>query len=137
MRLYILLLFKRFFIVLVSFFNIVLLLLHCFNVIILYCYGQFLGFEFYINEYSFQMYAGACRNSLYQPSAMAKFAKNPPVPLVERYYQCVMKPYDAFFNALGLSLGNAEVYCAAAFGVVMAALMTFLLGTGRSTTVVY
>lgn len=69
-----------------------------------------IGTKFYFNEFQNQLFAGACRNSLANPSTIKRIQKNPPVPLVEKYFECVMLPYDAFFNALGLSLGNAFLY---------------------------
>lgn len=33
----------------------------------------------------------------------------PPLELTERYYQCVMTQYESAFQALGLSMGNADL----------------------------
>ncbi len=72
------------------------------------------------------MFAGACRDSLTNPIAAQHLRKIPPLPLVERYYECVLKPYDAFFNALGLSLGNADIYTKWGFGKFLIFFISFL-----------
>jgi hypothetical protein len=36
----------------------------------------------------------------------------PPLELTERYYQCVMTQYSSIFEALGLSIGNADLFVA-------------------------
>ncbi len=73
------------------------------------------GPDYYMNSHNYQLFAGACRNSLSNSITLASLSKASPEPLVQTYYECTMKPYDSFFNALGLSLGNSDVYAKFAF----------------------
>jgi len=66
-----------------------------------------------MNDYLLQLVSGACTNSLYTPGFTQQTKNKPPEPLVERYYVCVLGPYEAAFKALGLSAGNTHV----AFGI--------------------
>jgi len=84
------------------------------------------GFGFNTNPQNYPLFAGACRNSLYNSVAMKGLAENSPQPLVETYYECKLLPYDSFFNALGLSLGNADVYAKLAFFIFMFLFLYFL-----------
>jgi hypothetical protein len=74
-----------------------------------------LGPDFFMNDHNYQIFAGACRNSLFNNITLTAISKSSPEPLTQTYYECVLLPYDSFFNALGLSLGNADVYAKFAF----------------------
>jgi len=84
------------------------------------------GPDYYVNPHNYQLFAGACRNSLYNSVTMTGLAQKSPQPLVETYYECTMRPYDSFFNALGLSLGNADVYTKFSFFGFMLLFMYYL-----------
>jgi hypothetical protein len=57
---------------------------------------------------------------------IGQVARQPPQPLIQIYYQCVLRPYDSFYQALGLSLGNSDVYTAVGFFVCMFMFMMYL-----------
>lgn len=63
----------------------------------------------------YPLFAGACRNSVFNSTSFLSLTQKTPEPLVQQYYECTLKPYDSFFAALGLSLGNADVYAKWAF----------------------
>ena len=73
----------------------------------------------YINEYGSEVKQGSCANSFYD-AGFDNVAGTPPLALTERYYECTLTVFDAGFEALGLSLGNAEVF--------VMILMTFICG---------
>lgn len=77
----------------------------CFLIVI----NQF-GKNFYINSDKYQLFAGACRNSIYYEDAYKKAIQHPPTKLIQEYYSCLPYLYDNIFNSFGLSLGNAEIY---------------------------
>jgi hypothetical protein len=78
------------------------------------------GPGYYINSHNYQLFAGACRNSVYNSITFAQIAKSVPQPLVQDYVQCTLKPWDSFYQALGLASGNADIYARWAFYVLMA-----------------
>lgn len=84
------------------------------------------GPGFYINSHNYQLFAGACRDSVYNSLTISQVARSPPQPLIQIYYQCVLRPYDSFYQALGLSLGNSDVYTAFVFFGCMAVFMVYL-----------
>lgn len=88
-------------------------------------FNQF-GPDYYVNPHNYQLFAGACRNSLYNSLAIKSLGEVSPAPLIERYYECTLEPYDSFFNALGLSLGNSDIYARWSFFVFMFFFVLFL-----------
>ena len=60
-----------------------------------------------INVDKAQLYDGACADPVTSPY-FENFADNPWGDLIEAYYQCVMFPTDAFFNALGIASGTVD-----------------------------
>jgi hypothetical protein len=91
------------------------------------------GPNYYITSNNYQIFAGACRNSLWVEQAF-KGAKKPPSDLVEVYYECVLEPYDAAFNAVGLSLGNADLISRYFFFVVMTVFVGLMVHYGGFET---
>jgi len=89
-------------------------------------YGQD---SYFTNPQNTQLFAGACRNSLYLDSAFKLVATIPPTPLVQTYYSCTLIAYDSFFAALGLSLGNADIYARAFLFLVMSIFISYRLCT--------
>jgi len=87
------------------------------------------GSSFYTNPQNTQLFAGACRNSLYVDEAFKLVTSTPPTPLVQTYFSCTLKPYESFFNALGLSLGNADIYARASFFMFMLIFISYRLLT--------
>jgi hypothetical protein len=61
-----------------------------------------------INHYNLKLDSGSCDNTLIRGDTFDNL-KEPPLALTERYYECTMPVYDAIFEALGLSIGNAEI----------------------------
>lgn len=94
------------------------------------------GPNFYITSNNYQLFAGACRNSLYVSQAFQGEGaiKNSPEDLIETFFECVLKPYDAAFNAVGLSLGNADLYSRYFFFVVMGVLVGSMVYFGGFET---
>ena len=91
------------------------------------------GPNYYITSNNYQIFAGACRNSLWVEQAF-KGAKKPPSDLVEVYYECVLEPYDSAFNAIGLSLGNADLLSRYFFFVVMIVFVGLMVHYGGFDT---
>lgn len=81
-----------------------------------------------INEYMLQITSGTCKNSLYS-AGFSQLSDTPPLPLIERYYACVLSRFDSAFQALGLALGNTQLAIAvlafAAFWVLSMFLRLF------------
>jgi hypothetical protein len=49
-------------------------------------------------------------NLLPNVDAFNQLEKVPPLELTERYFQCVMTQSESAFEALGISMGNAELF---------------------------
>ena len=94
------------------------------------------GPNFYITSNNYQLFAGACRNSLYVSQAFqgSGAVTKSPEALIQTFFECVLHPYDAAFNAVGLSLGNADLYSRYFFFTVMGALIGFMVYSGRFQT---
>jgi len=84
-----------------------------------------------VNPHHYQIFAGACRNSLYVSTAFRTIRNRPPVTLVQLYYTCTLSGYDAFFQAYGLSGGNAVLYATVSFTAFMAFLVAGLFFTNQ------
>lgn len=54
-------------------------------------------------------------NSMYYPSVFEFIVKNPPVQLIENYYDCVYSPFKAFYLSAGVTASNTTL----AVGVFM------------------
>jgi hypothetical protein len=78
-----------------------------------------------INKYQYQLEHGSCKAA---PSNLETLTVAP-VPLTERYYQCTLTEFDAVFEAVGLSVGNAEVIV----GLGMFLIMFFISMCLRTT----
>jgi hypothetical protein len=79
------------------------------------------GTGYYINSHNYQLFAGACRNSVYNAVTFKGITRVVPQPLVQEYVQCTLHPWDSFYQALGFASGNADIYTRWAFYLLMAA----------------
>jgi hypothetical protein len=77
------------------------------------------GPGYYINSHNYQLFAGACRNSLYNAVTFKGITRVVPQPLVQTYVQGTLKPWDSFYQALGFASGNADIYTRWAFYLLM------------------
>ncbi len=61
-----------------------------------------LHIDFYstVNEYAFEVNEPACANTVYRDS-MQELVNKKPLELTERYFECVLTPWNAMFQALG------------------------------------
>jgi len=64
-----------------------------------------------MNFYAFKPEHRSCASNLLpNVDAFNQLKAAPPLDLTERYFQCVMTPYESAFEALGLSMGNADLF---------------------------
>ena len=63
----------------------------------------------YVNSYKFELFAGHCYDSI-SSSNFLMLGKAPPTPLTEPYYRCTSPPWSALFNALGIAMGNMDLF---------------------------
>jgi len=74
----------------------------------------------FINYYAFKPSGRSCTSNLIPNlDAFNLLKRAPPIELTERYYECVMTPYDSAFEALGLSMGNADLFTATGTMVIL------------------
>mmetsp|Transcript_23089 Transcript_23089/g.33818 ORF Transcript_23089/g.33818 Transcript_23089/m.33818 type:complete len:840 (-) Transcript_23089:259-2778(-) len=76
-----------------------------------YCnIAMFNSFDFnnhYVSSYYYNIIDGACRDSFnIAEDDWEQLRNNPPVGLVERYYECVATPLQAIFVSIGVAAGN-------------------------------
>jgi hypothetical protein len=78
---------------------------NCFMVV----YNIYDNNDYEINYDHYELYAGACRNSV--SFANGLFATEPVLPtaLTESFYECVHKAHESAFIAIGLSYVNADL----------------------------
>ena len=73
-----------------------------------------------INYYAAKPLHRSCSANLLQDvGSFEQLKSSAPLPLTERYYQCVMTRYGSMFEALGLSMGNADLIVAVCSMVVL------------------
>ena len=63
--------------------------------------------SYFINDDFYQLKYGSCNKSFLTPN-WANVVYTPPVPLVENYKKCVKQDSQAFFDSLGVAVGNAS-----------------------------
>lgn len=51
-----------------------------------------------------------CIDSFSQPLALSGLARNPPVPLIQNYFECRLRTTSAFQQAIGIASGSASLY---------------------------
>jgi hypothetical protein len=76
-------------------------------------YGDLI-FDQSLTEYMFLVQDGSCSSSgqeqfMINPVNFDSIISNPPVEIVESYYECTMTPYDSMFNAIGVAGGNIGI----------------------------
>jgi hypothetical protein len=82
-----------------------------------------------LNFYAFKPAHRSCSsNILPKPLTFGGLQQAPPLELTERYYQCVMTQYDSAFEALGLSMGNADLFTALGTLIVLMLVSGWLRG---------
>lgn len=92
------------------------------------------GPGYYITQSNYQLFAGSCRNSLFVKESFEGARNLPPQSLIQTYYECTLTPYDSVFNAVGLSLGNADLYSRYFFFIVMGIVVTLMVIFGGFET---
>ena len=79
------------------------------SVYIVNSYGDSV-FDKAMTPYMFLIPNGACSAQFtVSQAAFDNIIHNPPTPIVEDYYECVLKPTDALINAAGIASGNMSV----------------------------
>ena len=59
-----------------------------------------------------------CIDTITQPNAMKKLSSKPPVPLVEKYYQCHLPLASAVEAAIGVAASQASLYAFVAISII-------------------
>jgi hypothetical protein len=73
------------------------------------------GFDYSINDFYYQFRDSSCTSSIVHPQAVAKINITQPERLTQVFYNCYMRPWDAFFQAAGLASANTQLYMGFAF----------------------
>jgi hypothetical protein len=82
-----------------------------------------------MNSYALKPTHRSCAANLIENiDAFNTLIKSPPIELTERYFECVMTQYDSAFEALGLSMGNADLFTAAGTMIVLMLVSGWLRG---------
>jgi len=76
-------------------------------------YGDYI-FDQSLTEFMFLVQDGSCASAggeqfMIDTADFDSIIYNPPVQIVEDYYECTMLPYDAMFNAIGVAGGNIGI----------------------------
>lgn len=69
--------------------------------------------------------APAFTNTLYNSKVMAYAVKTPPTILIQSYYSCVLRIYDALVQASGLSVANTQLYVSIAMIIYVFMIVNF------------
>lgn len=91
-------------------------------------YGDYV-FDQALTPYMFLIEGGSCETSgveqfMISESAFDMIVSNPPVEIIENYYECTMLPYDSMFNALGVAGGNIGI----AVPIIVMCCLPFMYG---------
>ena len=68
----------------------------------------------------------AYSNTLYVPKVMSSLEKNTPTSLIQTYYSCVLAPWPAFLQAVGIGTASAAFFVFGGFSCYMFLLVQFL-----------
>lgn len=59
----------------------------------------------------------AFSNTIYIKNELVKLQKNTPTSLIQTYYSCVLAPWPALLNAVGIGFSSATVFVVVGFAV--------------------